>query len=506
MPTDSSPRRGTAIDPTASASSRLLLARYGGDLTTKARETRRRFVARLTHNIRDALAAEQITAKVRQSHDRIYIEGEDPIPAEPIARVFGVQSVSSVIRRPWTTLDDLVSTGHEIFGEVVRDRQFAIRARRVGTRQEIPISIRSLQNQLGDALRKSARGVDLENPDVTVRIEVMPGQAYYFTESLAGPGGLPLGVEGRAIALVSGGFDSAVAVWQLMKRGVDVDYVFCNLGGQVHQLGTLRVMELIAKKWSYGTRPRFHAIDFDAVSENLQKCVHERYRQVILKRLMLRAAEVVAKQTGSLAIITGDAIGQVSSQTLTNMATISEATSMPILRPLVGSNKDEILARARAIGTFELSKVVGEYCALVPRRPATAAALDIVREEDALLDSQLLERAIAERSVFEMRSMNLALLDSPELEVSAIDSGATVIDLRSKVAYQNWHYPDALFMDFAHALRAIPHLPRDKFYVLYCEFGLKSAHLVEFMREEGFDAAHFKGGAPSLSRWVQANC
>ena len=255
MPTDSSPRRGTAIDLTASASSRLLLARYGGDLTTKARETRRRFVARLTHNIRDALAAEQITAQVRQSHDRIYIEGKDPIPAEPIARVFGVQSVSSVIRRPWTALDDLISTGQELFGEAVRDRQFAIRARRVGTRQEIPISIRSLQNQLGDALRQSARGVDLKNPDITVRIEVMPGQAYYFTESLGGPGGLPLGVEGRAIALVSGGFDSAVAVWQLMKRGVDVDYVFCNLGGQAHQLGTLRVMEHIAKNWSYGTSP-----------------------------------------------------------------------------------------------------------------------------------------------------------------------------------------------------------------------------------------------------------
>ena len=504
METNASPLRGTAIDLRASPSSRLLLVRYGGDLTTKARQTRQRFAARLAHNIRDALSAEQLSAQVRRSHDRIYVEGDEPIPARLLARVFGVQSVSCVERRPWASLDEIVAAGVDLFTGLVQGREFAIRARRVGTRQQIPVSASDIQNVLGDALRPIARGVNLENPDVTLRIEVMPGQAYFFTSSESGPGGLPLGVEGRAVALVSGGFDSAVAAWHLMKRGVGLDYVFCNLGGRTHQLGTLRVMELIARNWSYGTRPRFHAIDFDAVSSDLQKSVHERYRQVILKRLMLRAAETVARETGALAIITGDAVGQVSSQTLTNLASISEATSLPILRPLVGANKDEILGQARRIGTFELSKVVGEYCALVPRKPATAAALDVVLDEDARLDPQLLERAVAERSVFDIRRLDLGLLDLPDLEVEEIDPGAAVIDLRSKAAYENWHYPDALFLDFAHALRAVPHLSREKSYVLYCEFGLKSAHLAERMRAEGLDASHFKGGSANLSRWMES--
>ncbi len=219
---------------------------------------------------------------------------------------------------------------------------------------------------------------------------------------------------------------------------------------------------------------------------------------------MLRAAEAVARETGALAIITGDAVGQVSSQTLTNLASISEATSLPILRPLVGANKDEILGQARAIGTFELSKVVGEYCALVPRKPATAAALDVVRDEDARLDPQLLERAVAERSIFDIRRLDLGLLDLSDIEVDAIDPGAAVIDLRSKVAYENWHYPDALFLDFPHAVRAVSHLSRKKTYVLYCEFALKSAHLAELMRAEGFDASHFKGGSASLFRWMES--
>ncbi len=282
METNASPLRGTAIDLPASPSSRLLLVRYGGDLTTKARQTRQRFAARLARNIRDALSTERLSAQVRRSHDRIYVEGDEPIPAGLVSRVFGVQSVSCVERRPWADLEDIVAAGVDLFTDLVRDRRFAIRARRVGTRQEIPVSASDIQNALGDALRPFARGVDLEKPDVTVRIEVMAGQAYFFTGSESGPGGLPLGVEGRAVALVSGGFDSAVAAWHLMKRGVDVDYVFCNLGGRTHQLGALRVMEFIASNWSYGTRPRFHAIDFDAVSGDLQKSVHERYRQVVL--------------------------------------------------------------------------------------------------------------------------------------------------------------------------------------------------------------------------------
>ena len=257
-------------------------------------------------------------------------------------------------------------------------------------------------------------------------------------------------------------------------------------------------MKHIADHWSHGARPHFHAIEFEEISQELQRACTTRYWQVVLKRLMLRAAAAVAAEREATAIVTGDAIGQVSSQTLQNLAVISRATELPILRPLVGLNKDEILHTARGIGTFDLSKVVGEYCALVPGKPSTGARLAVVEAEEARLDLGLLDRAVAERSIFELRSIDLATLDDPEIQVDTISRDATVIDLRSKPAYQSWHYPGALLLEFNEAMAAYRSFDRAQRYVFYCEFGLKSAHLAERMRAEGFDAASYRNGSATL--------
>lgn len=477
------------------------LVRLGGDIATKGRETRRRFVTRLVRNMKDALQHEGIAAEVVRSHDRIRVESRGARPTEALARVFGVQSVSPVEQFPWNDLGDIVEKAVELFGETVRGRSFAVRGRRVGNRERVAIRSSDLNRDVGTALLETARCVDLDQPEVRVQIEVMPRSAAFFTETVAGPGGLPLGVEGRAIALVSGGFDSAVAAWQMMKRGVSLDFVFCNLGGRTHQLGTLRVLQHLSQRWAFGTRPRFHAIDFDGVAQDLQENVTPRYRQVVLKRHMLRAGEHVAKATGALAIITGDAMGQVSSQTLQNMAVVSEATRVPLLRPLVGLNKDEILAVARHIGTYDLSKVVGEYCALVPRKPATAASLEAIVAEEERLTPGLLQSAFDEACAFDLHELDLDSLEISDLEVDTIEAGHTVLDVRSKAAFDSWHHPEALFLDFTRALRAYPSFSRSERYLVYCEFGLKSAHLVELMRRDGFNAVHFKGGMPALLRW-----
>ena len=190
----------------------------------------------------------------------------------------------------------------------------------------------------------------------------------------------------------------------------------------------------------------------------------------------------------------------MSSQTLQNLAVISRATDLPILRPLVGANKEEILQVARSIGTYELSKVVGEYCALVPGKPATAARRDRVEDEERRLPGDVVDRATASRNVFDLRSLDLSTLDDPALQIDAIPDDAVVIDLRSKPAYQEWHHPGALFLDFADAMAAYPSFDRANRYVLYCEFGLKSAHLAERMRAEGFDARSYRDGAATLRR------
>jgi thiamine biosynthesis protein ThiI len=487
---------------------REALLRFSGELSIKARGTRSHFRRRLLHNLRDALASEGLTPHVELSHERIYV----PLPAEEpggpaldlrehaLARVSGIQSVSLALRYPITDLDEIVRTGAALFRERVRGHRFAVRARRVGERHGVRTPRQEVERRLGAALLPGSAGVDLGAPEETVYVELAASGTSFFSQRIAGPGGLPLGVEGRAVALVSGGFDSAVAVWQMQRRGVAIDHVFCNLGGASHLRGAARVAKVLADRWSYGTRPQLHAIDFEPVAEAIRAHTETRYWQVLLKRTMLRAAEAVANERRAVAIVTGDAVGQVSSQTLHNLAVVSRATSLPILRPLVGANKDEIIACARQIGTAELSKVVGEYCAMVPRRPATRAPLAAVEQQEARIDPALLGEQVAKRTVLDLRDLDAASLEATGLAVERIPPRAVLLDLRPIEQYRTEHHPEALHLEFSQALRALPSLDRRRTYVLCCEFGLLSAHLAELMRREGFDAWHFTGGQRALMR------
>jgi thiamine biosynthesis protein ThiI len=485
------------------ASTTLVLLRLSGEVSTKARETRWRFVSQLLRNVKDALRSHGVDYTLVRRHDRVFVELADARGAQPLARVFGVQSVSIAVRGPGKTLGEIVERGAEVFGDAVRGKRFAVRARLIGKPEDLGFHSRDIQVALGARLLERSAGVDLDAPEVSAQIEVHEGRAYYFTETLAGEGGLPLGTEGRALALVSGGFDSAVAAWQLMRRGLALELAFFNLGGRTHHAGTQRVMHALATRWAYGTHPRLHAVDFDAVSRDLQAKAEPRYWQVILKRLMLRGADLIARELGCPALVTGEALGQVSSQTLANLATISAATRLPILRPLVGANKHEIIDLANRIGTGPISATVAEYCALVPRRPATAASLSAVETEEAKLDASLLERAVAAREIIDVRDADPDARALPELAVEAVPPGAVVIDLRARDEFKQWSLPGSVQLDFARALEALPAMSRAQRYVAVCEFGLKSAHLAELMRKQGLDAYHFRGGTSALKKWAE---
>jgi thiamine biosynthesis protein ThiI len=478
----------------------LALLRFSGDITIKARGTRFQFVRRLLSNLRDALESEGAAPRIQLSHNRMLISIPHPGVLPALSRVFGVQSLSLVEQRVPTEMAAILEAGARRFRDRLKGKRFAVRARRVGDRSKIPIAAHSVEVELGTALLPFAAGVDLEHPEVTVGVELLEREAFLYAERTPGHGGLPLGVEGRAVALLSGGFDSPVAAWHLLKRGVALDYVFCNLGGRTHLNGVLRVARILASRWSYGDRPVLHAVDFGALSAELQARTARRFWQVLLKRLLLRAAEKVALGGRAVAIVTGDAVGQVSSQTLQNLAVISGAVAQPILRPLVGFNKEEIIAVAERIGTFELSKVVGEYCDLAARRPATSAALAAVEAEEARLDPGLLERAVAEREVFDLRGLQESQLGFPDLEIDRIPEDAIVLDLSPRDAFQRWHWEGALRLDFPQAIQAYPSFDPARRYVIYCEYGLQSAFLAERMRKAGLQAFHVRGGSRALKR------
>jgi thiamine biosynthesis protein ThiI len=493
------------------AAERLFLLRFSGDLTTKAPATRRRMTSRLIGNLRASIRAAGHSAKIVNDRNRIFVQVEaadsrqkEKELARRLARVFGIQSVSITHSVPWETLGDVVRAGR-LFGEpYIRDRRFAIRARRVGDRGDVPLRSGDIERELGETLRPFASCVDLSDPEATIFVEVGPKRAYFFVASQHGAGGLPLGSQGSAVSLLSGGFDSPVASYRMLRRGVALDYVFCNLGGRTHQLETMTVAKRIADRWQCGSRPRFHAIDFDPVSREIQRKVETRYWQVVLKRLMLRAAEAVAAQFDASAIVTGDAIGQVSSQTLQNIAVISDGALLPILRPLIGDNKEQIIAESKLVGTHDLSAKVGEYCAIVPSRPATRARLEDILSEESKLDATVLETALAERSEFRLDDLDLESWNGLDLEASDVGANDIVIDLRSKAAYDSWHFPEALLLDFPQALRAYGAFDAGQSYVLYCEFGLKSAHLADLMRRAGLDARHVSGGLREAKRLAEA--
>ena len=488
------------------ASSQLFLLRLSGEITTKASRTRLRFTKRLARNLRDGLERAGLDVSIDRHWSRIYVEvegdeGAATAAGQVIARTFGIQSYSEVERRSWSDLADVVAAGHEIFHRRVAGRSFAVRARRAGGEQErIPFRSKDVECELGAALLPAAREVDLDHPEVTAAVEVHDGVAYFFRDKVPGPAGLPLGTESRALALVSGGFDSAVASWMMLRRGVSLDYVFFNLGGTAHELGVLRVMKMVGDLWSHGDRVRLHSVDFRPAVTAIREAVTPRYWQVVLKRLMLRAAERLAGELGHGALVTGEAIGQVSSQTPQNLAAIARPIELPVLRPLLGFNKDEIIDRTRQIGTYELSAAVDEYCAILPRRPATRATAEAVDDEEGKLDPELLDRLLEARTVHDPRSLDPSELGGEELEIDEIPEGARVVDLRSRAAYDAWHYPGSEHMDFFRALKRHRRLDREPTWVFYCEVGLKSAHLAEVMQEAGFEAYHVPGGVRDLMR------
>jgi thiamine biosynthesis protein ThiI len=489
-------------DPTTP---QLYLLRLAGEIATKGRGTRLHFLRRLQGNIESGLAATGMRFHVEREWSRLLVEAPPAAALEVLPHIFGVQSLSAVVRRPWRTMDDIVATGEELFGDRVTGKVFAVRSRRNGDKRFIPFRSADLDKALGGRLFDRSAGVSLKHPEVAVQIEVRAGDALYFTDSIAGPGGLPLGTEGRALALVSGGFDSAVAAWLLLKRGVRLDYLFCNLGGSSHREGVLKVMKSVAERWSHGYRPKLIAVDLQPIVERLQADTDPRYWQVLLKRLMLHAANAVARQTRAEALVTGEAVGQVSSQTLRNLRAISEVAELPILRPLVGADKDEIVALARRIGTYELSSVVAEYCALHAKRPATHSRTGVVRGEEDKLDLEMITAAVAAREVVDLKQLDVATLGDPSLAVGEIPAGADVVDLRSPEAYAGWHHPGARRLEYFQALETWPRLPAGTTYVFYCEVGLKSAHLAELMRAGGHHAFHVQGGVRQLLQQATAD-
>jgi tRNA uracil 4-sulfurtransferase len=355
------------------------------------------FMARLVRNLRRAVSDLDVTA-VRALMGRIeLVLGPTAVPAivgERVGRVFGVANYSFAGR---AQLDlDAIATA------ILRDlgdrtcRSFRVSARRADKRY--PLTSPQIEREVGGRI-KDARGwhVDLSDPELTIHVEFLTNDAFYFFGKERGPGGLPTGTAGRVACLLSGGIDSPVAAHRMMKRGCAVTFVHFHSYPILSRASQEKARELVQLLTRWQQQSRLYLVSFGDLQQQVVLAVPGPMRVVIYRRLMLRIAERIARTRRAQALVTGDVVGQVASQTLENLAVVGAVATLPLFRPLIGMDKEEITAEATRIGTYPISIIPDQDCCTLftPRNPLTRARLaDIEAAEQALPIDEMVERAV----------------------------------------------------------------------------------------------------------------
>jgi thiamine biosynthesis protein ThiI len=365
------------------------------------------FIARLVNNIRHATSDLDIRA-VRPLVGRIELVLGPAATYEQVrerlARVFGIANFSKAARTP-LDIETIASAILRDLGDL-QVPSFRVTVKRADKR--FPMKSPEIEREVGGRI-KLAKGwhVDLDEPELTISVEMLTNEAFYTFAKEHGAGGLPTGVSGKVACLMSGGIDSPVAAWRMMKRGCSAILVHFHSYPFLSRASQEKVRELAQLLTTYQQRTRLFLVAFGEIQRQVVLTAPAPLRIVIYRRLMMRIAERIAKQNGASVLVTGEAIGQVASQTLENMSLIASVTSLPVLRPLVGMDKEEIVEQAGRLGSYEISIVPDQDCCqlFTPKHPATRARRPAVEEAESRLPidqmvNEAVEQAQAEQFEF----------------------------------------------------------------------------------------------------------
>ncbi|MBQ7668066.1 MAG: tRNA 4-thiouridine(8) synthase ThiI [Clostridia bacterium] len=364
----------------------IILVRYG-EIILKG-NNRSYFERKLISNIKDALKDEEI--KIHYSQARIFVEPKDATKInriiKKIIKVFGIVSVSPAVKIA-TDLSLIKSTAIKLMEEKMVGKTFKVEARRGD--KSFPLTSPEIAREIGGEILENVPGlkVDVNNPDNELNIEVRE-ETYIYLEKIEALGGMPTGTNGRGLLLVSGGIDSPVAGFMLARRGVEVDAIHFFSPPYTGPKAKEKVIDLCKIVAGYSGKINLYMINFTDAQLSIRDNCPKEQMVLLMRRIMMRIAEIVAKEKGCDALITGENIGQVASQTMASMVTTNEVVNIPVFRPLIGMDKNDIIDMAKKIGTYETSILPYEDCCtiFVPKHPETNPKVEKIRESEKHLN------------------------------------------------------------------------------------------------------------------------
>ena len=463
------------------------IIKYFTEIMKNGTTAKRQMIAQVYNNLNNMLSKISSDIKIKKFFDKVEVVCPIEVTALVRQRLLdtpGIQQILEAIQFDYMyTLDEIKVKVNEICAHEIQGKTFVIRAKRTGTQEFKSTQIEQTVGGYMLAMHDT-KGVSLKNPEVTINIELEHHQLNIITYKHMGMGGFPIGTQGSVLSLMSGGFDSTVASYLTMKRGIKTHFIFFNLGGVAHEIGVKQVAYYLWNKFGSSHRVSFISIPFDDVVTEIFKSVSQPYMGVMLKRLMLKASEKVADTMGIDALITGESVAQVSSQTLRNLALIDQVTNKLVLRPLSMMSKPDIIDIAYKIGTSRFAEAMPEYCGVISQNPVTHGSYERMEKEAKYFDYSVLDEAVKKSVFVNVDEIDQDVSEIGQMEiVSDLSSGNyTVIDIRQnddciKTSVETLKIP------FYKLKSEFKKLPQDKEYLFYCDKGILSQLHAQFLRD-----------------------
>lgn len=466
------------------------------EITIKSQSVRIRFIKILTSNIRNVLNTLGDEITVVRNWDNIVVVSKDESKSEAVCdaltRIPGIHHFLQVEEHPYTDLHNIFEQTFAAFKHLVENKTFCVRAKRRGKHS---FTSNEVERYVGGGFNQHIESakVKLTRPDVTINLEIEDDKLILVNARYEGIGGFPIGTQEDVLSLISGGYDSGVSSYMLMRRGSRVHYCFFNLGGSAHEIGVKQVAHYLWNRFGRSHKVHFVAVDFEPVVAEILEKIDDGQMGVVLKRMMVRAASRVAERYGVQAIVTGEALGQVSSQTLTNLRLIDNATDTLILRPLITHDKENIINIARQIGTEDFARTMPEFCGVISKSPTVKAVKAKIEAEEEKFDFSILDSVVENANNMDIRRIAEETVQQvTEVEmVSEFGANDVILDIRSPEEQETSPLKidgvDVKELPFYKLSTQFGDLDKAKTYLLYCDRGMMSRLQALYLREQGFE-------------------